>query len=217
MGTLTKRSSPDKSMFNLEKWKPLLDVPFRISNKCCNIMKKSPTHKFAHETGLKPITGQMASESRLRTQQWLKNGCNGFDMKEPISNPIAFWTEQDVLRYIYDNKLEIPKVYGKVIPDDGLEGELEQIMLGDIAPCKLKTTGCDRTGCIFCGYGCHLEKGKTRFQRLKETHPQLYNYCMGGGEFDKEGMWIPNQKGLGLKFVFDTLNSIYGKDFIRYE
>lgn len=52
---------------------------------------------------------------------------------------------------------------------------------------------------------------------LKETHPRLYEYCMGGGEFDDKGMWIPNQNGLGLKFVFDTLNKIYGKDFIRYE
>lgn len=33
-------------------------------------------------------------ERHLREQQWLKNGCNGFEMKSPISNPMSFWTEQ---------------------------------------------------------------------------------------------------------------------------
>lgn len=216
-GTLTQKDSPDKSMFNLEKWKPLIDLPFRISNQCCNIMKKGPAHKFNKESGLKPMTGQMASESKLRTQQWLKNGCNGFDMKEPVSNPLSFWTEQDVLRYIKENNVEIPSVYGQIINDDDIDEQFEQLCMDGVPACKLKTTGCNRTGCIYCGFGCHLEKGKTRFQRLKETHPQLYNYCINGGEFDEQGMWIPNRKGLGLKFVFDSLNNIYGPNFIRYE
>ena len=45
--------------------------------KCCNVMKKEPAHRYEKETGRKAILGQMADESRLRTQQWLKNGCNG--------------------------------------------------------------------------------------------------------------------------------------------
>lgn len=38
---------------------------------------------------------------------------------------------------------------------------------------KLCTTGCNRTGCIFCAFGAHLDErggGKSRFERLKETH-----------------------------------------------
>lgn len=204
-----------KKRFSLEKYKPLLDVPFRISNKCCSIMKKNPAHQFNKESGLHPMTGQMADESNLRLAQWLKNGCNGFDMKEPISNPMSFWTEQDVLQYIKENNVKIPTVYGEVINDSGFFEDAEQLSM---CPCgKLKTTGCKRTGCVYCPFGAHLEKGKTRFQRLKETHPKLYNYCMDGGEFDSEGMWIPNQKGLGLRFVFETINKIYGEGFIRYE
>ena len=214
-GTLKKRSSPDRSAFNLEKYKPLLDMPFRISNRCCSIMKKNPLHRFIKESGLKPMTGQMASESRLRMQQWLKNGCNGFDMKEPISNPMAFWTEQDVLEYIKKYNVKIPSVYGEVVCDSFIDG-FQQMALDDCG-CKLCTTGCSRTGCVYCGYGLHLEKGKTRFQLLKETHPRLYEYSIGGGEFDEEGMWIPNKEGLGLGFVFDTVNKIYGQDFFRYK
>lgn len=38
----------------------------------------------------------------------------------------------------------------------------------------LKTTGCTRTGCVLCGFGCHLEK-ESRFERLKKTHPKFHN------------------------------------------
>ena len=55
----------------------------------------------------KAITAQTAEESRLRQSQWLKNGCNGFEMKNPISNPMSFWTEQDILQYIKENNLNI--------------------------------------------------------------------------------------------------------------
>lgn len=161
------------------------------------------------------MTGEMASESRLRTQSWLKNGCNGFEMKEPKSTPLAFWTEQDVLRYIKEYNVKIPSIYGEVINDGPIENT-EQLSFMEYE-CPLKTTGCSRSGCIYCGFGLHLEKQLTRFQQLKKTHPQLYNYCMNGGEFDEEGMWIPNKNGLGLRFVFDTVNKIYGKDFFKYE
>ena len=64
---------------------------------------------------------------------------------------------------------------------------------------------------------CHLDKGISRFQRLKETHEKLYNYCIGGGEFNERGMWQPSKRGLGMGFVFDWLNEQFGDDFIRYK
>ena len=222
MGTLTATNQitetiPDKSdrsKFSLVKWKPLLDVDFNISHLCCNVMKKQPSREYARQTGRKPILGSMASESRLRTEQWLKNGCNGFDMKSPVSNPMAFWTEQDVLQYIKDNHIEIASVYGEI---DYVDDQLS-IDFGDgVCERKLCTTGCARTGCCFCGFGLHLEKGETRFQRLRRTHPIQYQYCLEGGEYNEEGLWQPNKTGLGMRHVFDELNKIYGKDFIRYE
>lgn len=121
---------------------------------------------------------------------------------------MSFWKQQDVLRYIKINNLPIASVYGDIVEKDG------QTSLFDIELC---TTGCYRTGCIYCGFGAHLEKGEGRFQRLKRTHPKQYAYCIGGGAYDTDGLWNPNEKGLGLKHVFDVLNSIYGEDFIRYE
>lgn len=207
----------NKSLFNKEKYEPLLHTDFIIGNRCCNVMKKSPTHKYTKTSGKKPITAQMACESHLREQQWLKNGCNGFNMKSPISNPMSFWTEQDVLEYIKKHELPLASVYGDIVYSDDSEQMRVSDMGIDCEEDKLTTTGCKRTGCIFCGFGCHLEKEPSRFQMLKKTHPKQYEYCIGGGEYDESGIWQPNQKGLGLGHVFEELNKIYGDKFIKYK
>ena len=163
------------------------------------------------------MTAQMASESRLRTSQWLKNGCNGFNMKSPISNPMSFWTEQDVLLYIrirqdeYDSNLrdcnlevkcsadkrrrkmarnyikkhkrfEICSVYGDIVGSNGEKESLPKNVADmgvlDLDRPLLKTTGCDRTGCMFCMFGVHLEKQPNRFQRMALTHPKQYEFCI---------------------------------------
>ena len=212
------KNGESSSQYNHEKYKPLLDVDFFVSDRCCNVMKKAPAKKYAKSSGKVPITAQMASESRLRTSKWIQHGCNGFDMKSPISNPMSFWTEQDVLEYIKLYDVEIPSVYGEI----QYAVEPEQMRLeeftGDLCADKLCTTGCSQTGCIFCGFGAHLEKpGNERFLRLKETHPKQYAYCIGGGEYNEQGIWKPNKDGLGMGHVFDELNRLYGEDFIRYK
>jgi 3'-phosphoadenosine 5'-phosphosulfate sulfotransferase (PAPS reductase)/FAD synthetase len=203
-----------KGKYAIFKWIDLLDkkkVDFLISDKCCNYLKKKPAHEFEKETGKVPITAQMANESIVREDQWIKNGCNAFDISRPISNPMSFWTENDVFQYIYENNLRIAPVYGDVVPEDG------QLSMCDVG-CKYQSTGCHRTGCIFCGFGAHLDK-VSRFVRLKETHPKQYNYCISGGEYDINGLWKPNGKGLGMGHVLDVLNELYsknGKTFIEY-
>jgi len=171
-------SKLDRSKYTQVKWEFFLDSEFEISNKCCNVMKKNPAHTYSKITGRKPITAQMADESRLRTQKWLQHGCNAFDMKIPTSNPMSFWTEQDVLAYIYQYKIPICSVYGDVIIDYDAMGELEgQVVFDDFRQdIKYKTTGCNRTGCCLCAFGSHLEsKEDARFLMLKQTHPKMYN------------------------------------------
>lgn len=175
-GKLTNEYS---KRFDRSKYKFFLEADFDISGRCCKVMKKQPLHNYNKQTGRMPITAQMADESLLRTSQWIKNGCNGFQMKSPISNPMSFWVENDVLQYIVENHLPICSVYGEVVEDRGeqLEGQMsiaDYGLGGD--ECKTyKTTGCHRTGCVLCGFGCHLEKpGEGRFEKLKETHPKMY-------------------------------------------
>jgi len=160
------------------KWVKLKDAPFKISERCCDIMKKEPFHRYVKETGKKPMTGVMASESSMREKQWMKQGCNAFDLNEPISMPLSFWTEQDILQYIKDNDIPYASVYGNLTEEDG----------------KLRFDGEQRTGCMFCMFGAHLEKGENRFQRMSRTHPKQYQFCM-----DK----------LGLKQVLEYLNIPY--------
>lgn len=82
-------------------------------------------------------------------------------------------------------------------------------LLGNYEPQdRLKTTGCNRTGCMFCMFGCHLEHEPNRFQRLKLTHPRQYDFCINGGEMDG-GKWQPNKDGLGLGFVLDYIGVDY--------
>ena len=170
------------------RWQRLLTAPFKVSAHCCDIMKKEPAHRYAKETHSYPYIGMLAEESLIRKQAWQRNGCNAFEGKNPSSNPMSFWTEQDVLRYIKERNLPIASVYGEIV-EDAETG-------------KLRTTGAERTGCVFCMFGVHLDRSPNRFERLKKTHPQLWEYCMKP--------W--DQGGLGLKAVCDYCDIPTGHD-----
>ena len=233
-----ERIDPDTgkpSRFQKGKWLPLArDTEFKISDRCCYVMKKTPLQSYQKKANRVPYIGTQTDESALREMKWLEHGCNAFDGKKPSSQPMSFWKEQDVLQYIKEEGLEIASVYGDIVTVD-VDGMWYDNL---IAPCgTLKCTGCQRTGCIFCGFGLHLEKGETRFQRLAKTHPRQYEYCLGGGQWvdnpdydetlpeysgkwkhwNPKKIWVPSKEGLGMKHVFDECNQIYGKDFIRYE
>lgn len=203
-------TSEYSKMYNKERYKFFLQAPFEISDHCCSIMKKAPMHNYAKRTGKVPMTAQMASESRLRTTNWLKNGCNGFDMKSPISNPMSFWTSQDVLEYIYHNRIPIADVYGEVVADYGkgqVQGNTMDMGIFDVGKPFFETTGCDRTGCVYCGFGCHREKSPNRWEVAeKRSNPEIIDYMMRGGEFDEKGIWRPDGRGLGFWFVIEWIN-----------
>lgn len=202
-----------RGAYAMYKWLPLASVDFLISEKCCNVMKKAPAQEYSKKTDKVPIFGTMTEESKARQDAWLHGGCNAFEIGNPHSAPMSFWTEQDVLTYIKKNDIQIASVYGDLVYKNN--GKTYDETLCDCGA-EICTTGCQRTGCIFCCFGAHLEKkGEGRFERLKKTHPRQYEYCLEGGAYDTDGLWKPKD-GLGMKHVFDTVNKIYGKDFIRY-
>lgn len=153
----------ETGLFDMRKWKYVIEAPFEVSDRCCEIMKKRPARNFEKRTGLAPILGTMACESQNRRDEWMKHGCNAYDNKDPASRPISFWTEQDILEMLVRCGIPYPSVYGEIQKDG--KG-------------KWHATGYPRTGCMFCGFGCHLEKEPNRFQRLKQTHPKVWEYCM---------------------------------------
>ena len=233
-------------------------------------------HKYQTAHKYKPILATLAEESRVRKQAWIRHGCNAFESKNPMSQPMSFWTEQDVLAYIVkyaDSIMEMRKkalfsqvgtddmgallasgltlgqtiekdysspiasVYGDIVARGSDGNDYSPLDINGDVKCNLHCTGCQRTGCIFCAFGAHLEKGETRFQSLAKTHPRQYEYCIGGGEWidnpsydpaapvwdgewknwNPKKIWSRNGKGLGLGKVFDICNEMYGKDFIRYD
>lgn len=194
--------------------------------------------KYSRASKSYSIMGTMAEESRMRKQAWIRQGCNAYEGKIH-SQPMSFWTEQDVLQYIKTFNLDICSVYGEIVAmnkkGDIVESE------GDILPekCKWQCSGCQRSGCLYCGFGFFSEKGETRFQRLAKTHPRQYEYCIKGGqwvdnpnydptlskepdeigwiEYNPKQLWVPSKEGLGLGQVFKMCNEIMGKEIARWE
>lgn len=132
------------------KWSFLINAPFLISDKCCDVMKKAPSKKYERRTGRAPILGTMAVESRLRASAYTRQGCTVFDGPRPHSSPLAFWTDADVWAYIKQNNLDYAPIYD---------------------------LGFTRTGCAFCLFGV-FGKNSDQFARMKTTHPALYAYCL---------------------------------------
>ena len=160
------------------KHRYLIDSPFKVSEKCCNYLKKYPMTDYEKVSGKKPIIGTQANESKMRESVYLQTGCNNF--KGGKCQPLGFWTEQDVLKYIVANKLPIASVYGDIVEVNG----------------KYKTTGESRTGCVACGFGCSMWKtdDDNRYLRLEQTHPKLHNHVINN---------------LGFKEVLEYMNIKY--------
>lgn len=134
-----------------KKWVHLVDAPFNVSHACCSIMKKNPAKAYEKRTGRKPYVGIMAGDSSLRMTSYLSHGCNSFDSKRPMSNPLGFWLEKDIWEYIITRGIPYASIYDK---------------------------GYKNTGCVFCMFGAHLEKYPNKFQQMQKTHPKLHDYCI---------------------------------------
>lgn len=158
---LTKDGAPSKFNERYKKWAFLVDAPFPVSGKCCDITKKRPIYRYQKETGAAVITGTMACESVARQSAYLQTGCNSF--KSNKSQPISFWLEEDVLAYLRLTGIPYSSIYGDIVEDK--KG-------------RLITTGAHRTGCAFCMFGVHLERKPNRFQHMELEHPALHDYCI---------------------------------------
>lgn len=135
------------------KWRFLINSVYETHSMCCNKLKKEPFHIYERENNVYPILGVMASESSLRqTSYIMQGGCNVFGEggKKIKSLPLSIWMEDDIWKYINNRKLKIADIYSK---------------------------GAQRTGCMFCGYGCQF-KNDNRLKLCYKLYPKWYNYFM---------------------------------------
>lgn len=137
-----------------EKWKFLIDAPFKISSRCCYYLKKKPADQYGKGNSRYPFIGIMTEDSPLRRQTYMRHSCNAYDTKRPRSTPIAFWTTSDIWNYIHEN---------------------------GVPYCSIYDMGWENTGCAFCLFGVHKEEEPNRFQRIQVTHPELWKACIGWG------------------------------------
>lgn len=143
--------SESKSWKLPNKWRDLAFSDIPVHDICCDKIKKEPVHRYEKESKRKPLIGTMAKDSFNREQGYLKTSCNSFDTKKPKSLPISFWTEEDIWEYIKEFNISYSKIYDM---------------------------GHKNTGCMFCMFGVHLDKGINKFQLMKQTHPKQWEYCI---------------------------------------
>ena len=134
-----------------KKWQYLIDAPFKVSERCCDVMKKRPFHLYEKTTRRHPFIGVMASNSHFRKRNYLLHGCNAWKLKRPQSRPLSFWLDEDIWAYLRGN---------------------------NVPYCNVYDMGYERTGCMFCMFGVHLDPPPNRFQRMQRTHPKQYRFCM---------------------------------------
>ena len=79
-----------------------------------------------------------------------------------------------------ENRLRFCPVYGKIVEEDGV----------------YRTTGEQRTGCMYCAMGCHMEQEPNRYQRLKGRDSKKYEYIMK----------LVSAGGLGFDYVLNYCN-----------
>ena len=167
-----------------DRWQYLIKQPFMVSEQCCECLKKRPFAKYNKQTGEVPILGIMAGESDLRKQQYIRRGgCNSFQNNHIASYPISIWTDADIWAYL--RKFKVPY-------------------------CELYDKGHTRTGCMFCGFGAHIEK-ISRFELLYDLHPKAYNVFMNyqnNGYTYREAL-----RAIGVQLPDETPRLFTSKDF----
>lgn len=149
-------------------------APFKVSDRCCGVMKEAPSIRYQQEHDIFPFLGLMQIEGGQRRYSLRKYGCNYVGKSTARSCPFNYFSRQDLLTLALELNAPIPKVYGEIVRDpDG----------------TLRTTKAQRTGCNMCGFGIQLETRPHRFDRLKERNPKYWEFLMYKCVTDETGTY----------------------------
>lgn len=129
------------------------ELGLKITDQCCDELKKKPMKKWNRENGVSgTFTGVRASESRIRRMTWIRMGAmyeSSYHGKLWVANPLAFWTDEDVARYLDENTI-------RPIPIPTVRGG---------------------SGCVTCMFGCHIAAREGRpnaLQELATLNPKMH-------------------------------------------
>ena len=150
----------------------------KISQACCDILKKEPSEKLQAELGVDVIfKGLMAAESRTRQTNFTTRGYLFESQRDHLPpgdsfwhcNPISIWTDDDIWEYIRRYQVPYSPLYD--VEWEDAEGNCHKI---------------PRNGCMACG--TDLLFPNNHMATLLRTHPQAWRAFM------KKGMAAEIQK-----------------------
>lgn len=132
------------------------DFDIKISNKCCEFLKKKPFSNYNKQNDIKGyLLGIRMDEGgarQLSAEKRLLNGgtvCTAQKGNQIVKMPIIDWTDDNIQEFIEYYKIPLSKAYTEY--------------------------GMTRTGCIGCPFSRHL---KEDLEILKEKEPNKYKACM---------------------------------------
>lgn len=167
----------------------------KISQACCDFLKKEPSEKLQAELDVDVIfKGLMAAESRTRQTNFLTRGYL-FESSRPHlgndpfwhCNPLSIWTDDDIWAYIKRFKVPYSSLYDMGFVDDA--GNYRRIK---------------RNGCIGCG--TDLLYPNNHMAMLRRTHPKAWEVFMRRGMAD-ELRKLQLVKRNGQVTLFDAFDS----------
>ena len=141
----------------------LRDAGVMLTEKCCDELKKKPMLKVRKQQGfIGSFTGVRASESMSRRLGFIQRGAlyNSTRNRQWICNPIVHWSEEDVQKTLAR--------FGVVLERPG--------------------NGSGRSGCVNCGFGCHIasQRGEENsLQMLHRTNIAMWNRTMKEWGFEE--------------------------------
>lgn len=166
----------------------------KISQACCDILKKEPSEEKQAELGVDVIfKGLMAAESRTRQTNFCSRGYLFESRRDHLPeedsfwhcNPISIWTDEDIWAYIQRFDVPYSPLYDMSWED--AEGEHHKI---------------PRNGCMACG--TDLLFPNNHLSMLRHTHPKAWEVFMRRGLAD-EILKLQRAKRNGQYSIFDYI------------
>lgn len=146
-----------------EKFRALREEGVILTDRCCDELKKNPMRKLCRRLGFDgTITGTRMAESNARQLAFIQQGSLYYSSRNGqwIANPLSHWLAEDVKQYHRDRGIVV-----------------EQI-----------PTETGRSGCVNCGFGCHLAQRdgvRNSLQILHDMNPAMWKKTMDEWGFRK--------------------------------
>ena len=168
----------------------------KISQACCDILKKEPSEQKQAELDVDVIfKGLMAAESRTRQTNFLSRGFLFESKRDHLGNdpffhcnPISTWTDDDIWEYIKKYDVPTSPIYSMGWTD--INGEYHSI---------------PRNGCMGCG--TDLLYPNNHMATLRRTHPKAWKAFMRHGMAEQiKNLQMAKKNGQMsiLDFIGDT-------------